>query len=162
MITPEKLAEIFNYDPTTGELRWKMRISQKSAIGKIAGSKHRDGRVIVTINYRHYKVHRIAWAIMTGKWPEKEIDHINHNPSDNRWENLREATRSQNMKNLSISKTNKSGYKGVSWHSVGKKWQAHIKANGINHYLGLFETAEEASKAYQNASQKLHGEFSSH
>ena len=162
MLTPENLCEIFSYDPNTGEIRWKKRISQKSVIGKIAGNKLPSGRVNITVNYKHYKAHRIVWAMMTGKWPENEIDHINRNPSDNRWENLREVTHSQNMKNLPIPKTNKSGYKGVSWHAIGKKWQAHIKANGVNYYLGLFNTAEDAAKAYIEASKKLHGEFSAH
>lgn len=162
MLTPEELHEIFSYNPETGELFWKKKISVKCKIGKIAGGLNKNGRMIVGIGYKHYRVHRIAWAMMTGKWPENEIDHINRNPSDNRWENLREATHSQNMKNLTIPKTNKSGHKGVSWHAIGKKWQAHIKANGVNHYLGLFNTAEEAAKAYIEASKKLHGEFSAH
>lgn len=162
MLTPEEIAEIFTYDPTTGRLFWKKRISQKSTIGSVAGSVYRDRRVIVTVNYRHYKAHRVAWAIMMGEWPKNEIDHINGNPSDNRWENLREATRKQNMKNLSRPITNKSGYKGVSWHAIGKKWQAHIKADGVNHYLGLFKTAEEAHKAYCEAADKFHKAYASY
>jgi hypothetical protein len=162
MLTPEELHQIFSYDPETGKLYWKMRTSQKSVIGKVAGSINPSGRVIVTVRHKRYKAHRIAWAMMTGKWPDNEIDHINRDPSDNRWSNLREATHAQNMKNLPIFKANKSGRKGVSWHAIGKKWQAHIKADGVNHYLGLFSTVEEAAEAYIEASKRLHGKFSAH
>jgi hypothetical protein len=96
------------------------------------------------------------------QWPEGEIDHVNGNPSDNRLENLRIANRFENMKNIKKPVTNKSGLKGVSWHEKGNKWQAHIRCDGKNHYLGLFQTAELAHEAYKKASNRLHGIFARH
>jgi len=96
------------------------------------------------------------------KWPEFEIDHINGIRDDNKIDNLREATRAQNMKNLVTPVTNKTGFKGVSWHKAAQKWQAHIRADGINYYLGIFDNPEDAHKAYVEASQKMHGIFGKH
>ena len=162
MITPDELRDIFSYDPTTGELRWAKRISRKSVIGKIAGCKASDGRILVGICGKLYKAHRVAWAIITGRWPENEIDHRNQNPSDNRWENLREATRSQNMKNITHFASNKSGAKGVGWSKACQKWRAYIASDGIEYHLGVFDTIEEAAAARKKAEAELHGEFSPH
>jgi hypothetical protein len=97
-----------------------------------------------------------------GRWPRKGLDHINGCRDDNRIENLREATQSENMANVPRLKTNKSGVKGVSWHAGGRKWQAHIQKARKQHYLGLFETLEEAAAAYQEAAHRLHGSFARH
>jgi hypothetical protein len=97
---------------------------------------------------------------MTGSWPKEQIDHINGDPLDNRWSNLREATQSQNNWNTRLSRNNTSGYKGVSWHKGERKWDATIMAYGKSHFLGRFKTKEEARDAYIDASKKLHGEFS--
>ena len=96
---------------------------------------------------------------MTGKWPDEFIDHINHNPTDNRWCNLREATYATNNKNRRLGKDNTSGYKGVSWHKGRNKWRAEIRVDGIGKHLGYYDTPEAASKAYCVASATFHGEF---
>lgn len=89
------------------------------------------------------------------------VDHIDQNPLNNRRHNLRIATQSQNGQNRGKSKQNTSGYKGVSWSGVMKKWHARIMVNGQLHLLGYFDTPEAASQAYQDAAHKYHGEFSS-
>jgi len=86
-----------------------------------------------------------------------EIDHINGDKLDNRRENLRSATRSQNMMNSGKPKNNTSGHKGVSWHR--NKWEARIIINGKKKHLGCFEDKEEAAKAYKEAAEKYFGEF---
>lgn len=89
-----------------------------------------------------------------------DTDHINHNKLDNRRENLRACTRTQNQRNISMIKSNKSGKKGVSWHSSAKKWEACIKFCGKKIYLGIYDDVEDASRAYNEKSVELFGEFS--
>ena len=159
--TPEELRELFSYDPETGELRWKISLSRRTKIGDLAGSVdlQEKGRINVRIRGTDIRAHRIIWTMVTGRWPTNQIDHINENPNDNRWCNLREATKSQNMMNITRVRSNSSGYKGVSWHKVCKKWRALIAVNNQSVHLGLFETRDDARDAYIEAAKKLHGEF---
>ena len=90
------------------------------------------------------------------------IDHINNDPSDNRWKNLRPATKSQNQMNVKRIKSNTSGHKGVTWSKASQKWRASIKANGKQFHLGVFEQIEDAVRAYADAAARLHGEFANH
>jgi hypothetical protein len=87
------------------------------------------------------------------------VDHINHNTLDNRKENLRLATLSENQYNRKRCKRNTSGYKGVSWSKLHNKWRARICITKERLHLGLFDTAEEAYKIYCAAAEKYHGEF---
>lgn len=89
-----------------------------------------------------------------------DTDHIDHNGLNNQRANLRVATRSQNQMNKGITKSNKSGLKGVSWHKTNKQWQAQINVRGKNIHLGIFRTKEKAYEAYCNACEEHHGEFS--
>lgn len=162
MITPEDLHRLLQYDPETGHLKWKVNAARRRKPGDIAGCKSPDGRILIGINGRLYKAHRIIWAMANGYWPEKQIDHINGDPSDNRLPNLREATKSQNMMNIKKIKSNTSGFKGVGWSKSSQKWRAYIVANGVHYHLGLFETKEDAAQAYAQAAKKLHGVFANH
>jgi hypothetical protein len=162
MLTPEELHDLFDYNPETGHLIWKVNAARRRKPGDIAGCKSTDGRILVGIRRKIYKAHRIIWAMQTGEWPKHKIDHINEDPSDNRWSNLRAATQSENMRNITRIKSNTSGFKGVGWSRVSKKWRAYIKVDGVNYHLGLFETKEEASFAYKAAAAKLHGVFAKH
>jgi len=160
--TPEMMRHYFSYDPETGVLRWKnpSRINgtQPGAIaGCLDSTNHRR---LVTINYKRLKAHHIIWAYQTGEWPTRHIDHVNRDPSDNRWCNLREATASDNQCNQGKNRRNTSGYKGVTWHKQSGKWIATIMRNNKSYWLGCFSTKEEARDAYIEASLKLHGEFS--
>jgi hypothetical protein len=87
------------------------------------------------------------------------VDHINHNTLDNRWVNLRPATKLQNMYNRSKRKNTSSRYKGVHWHEYAKKWRAGIRVNGRDKALGYFESELEAAKAYDRAARKHQKEF---
>jgi hypothetical protein len=162
MLTPTELHDLFEYNPQTGHLIWKVNAARRRKPGEIAGCKSPEGRILVGVHGRLYKAHRIIWAMQTGEWPDKQIDHINEDPSDNRWVNLRLATKAQNMRNVTRIKSNTSGYKGVGWSKAANKWRAYIRADGVNYHLGLFQTKEEAAAAYKVAAAKLHGAFAKH
>ena len=155
----ESVQETFDYDPETGLLTWKVRLSKRVRIGDVAGfaQKRNKGRLKVGINNKDYMVHRIIWLWMTGAWPEFEVDHRDENPANNRWKNLRHATSSQNQRNRGPQKNNTSGYKGVTYVAKRKRWIAGVKLNGYRHNLGTFMSAEEAYAAYCKAASRLHG-----
>ena len=108
---------------------------------------------------RFISCNRVAWLLMTGEWPEYEIDHINRDKSDNRWVNLRAVTHAQNARNGPIPRHNKSGFRGVHFASHAKRWRAQIHVGNKTHSLGYFATAEEARAARDQAATHLHGEF---
>lgn len=107
------------------------------------------------IKNQHGLLHR---AIMKAK-PHELVDHINHDKLDNRKRNLRIATKAQNSQNSLICINNKSGYKGVSWHKVAKKWAVYITIKGKSTYLGLFTDKKQAAMAYNISASEHFGEF---
>jgi hypothetical protein len=158
MITAERLREVVTYDPDTGVFRWAMR-RKKASIGAVAGSQRQDGYSLIRIDYQRYYAHRLAWLYMTGEWPSVEIDHKNGDPSDNRFSNLRAATRSQNAANVKRQRNNTSGVKGVFFCAAVRKWQAKI-CHGKRHiFLGNFASLDAARGAYADAATRLKGEY---
>jgi HNH endonuclease len=129
-------------------------------VGKIAGSINAQGyRKLQIGGKKKYSAARLAWFYMTGKWPRNEIDHKDCDPLNNRLDNLREATRSENLINWPNFR-NKHGLRGVSMHGRSQKfYKAYICVNGKRTYLGSFKSAEEAHAAYCVAAARLHGEF---
>lgn len=87
------------------------------------------------------------------------VDHINRNGLDNRRLNLRPATTSQNNVNQGLRRDNTSGFKGVSWHSAGRRWNARIGFEGKTRSLGHYLTREEAARAYDIAAIEMYGEY---
>lgn len=124
-ITATRLRELLHYDPETGLFTWKVA-RQGTRAGAFAGALN-HGYLRITIDWRHYPAHRLAWLYMTGEWPADLIDHINLVSDDNRFVNLRQATRAQNMHNSARPRTNTSGVKGVSRYAG--RWKAQIKVN---------------------------------
>lgn len=96
---------------------------------------------------------------MTGQIPVEQIDHIDMNKANNRFVNLREATRSENYRNRTRYSNNKSGFKGVCFYPPTNKWTAQITHLRKAKRIGYFDTPEEAHAAYCKAAQRLHGEF---
>lgn len=150
--------DALSYDPATGELRWKIR-REGVKLGAIAGSLDALGYRTIGISGKVYKAHRLAWFIHHGAWPERGLDHINEVRDDNRLVNLRLATKGQNGANRGKTKSNKSGFKGVSQHKRSGRWQAEIRFGVTRLYLGLHDSPEEAHAAYCEAATRLHGEF---
>ena len=156
-ITVDELKAILRYDPETGEFWW--RVSRKGIrLGRPAGRVTGRYRQI-GIDGRHYYAHRLAWLYMTGEWPSDDIDHIDGDRLNNRFSNLREASRAQNMANGRTPATNTSGFKGVSFDRQRGRWQAFIKIDGKTKNLGRFKTPEDAHAAYVAAAHQKSGNF---
>lgn len=112
MFSVTYLKSIFHYDPNTGI--WTPLISKRRGPPrKIGGIPDTNGHLQIYIDGILYMSARLAWFYMTGEWPEKEIDHHDRNPSNDKWENLRLATRSENCSNRKVFKNNKLGIKGI-------------------------------------------------
>jgi hypothetical protein len=103
--------------------------------------------------------HVLAWFYTHGVWPADQLDHINGDKSDNRIDNLRIATASQNKANSGPYRNNPTGLKGAYWYKPLQMWVSKIRKDGKLHHLGYFATAEEAHTAYCEAAKRLHGEF---
>lgn len=157
-ITRERLMEVFDYDPAEGVFRWK-KARLPTLVGKKSGSLSK-GYVQIAVDSKVFQAHRLAWLWVHGVWPSKFIDHINGDKADNRIDNLREATTSQNMMNRPKSPRNTSGHKGVHWSSDRDKWTAVIKLPDKRlKRVGDFDTVEEAAEARRAAEEQYYGEF---
>ena len=159
-ITQESLKELLHYNPETGVFTWIKKPNRKVLIGSIAGSILKTGRDIgrtnICLNRITFGAHRLAWLYMTGEWPTKVIDHINGNPQDNRFANLRSVSCRENSQNLRKQPAGgASGLLGAAKGSGGK-WVAAIKINGKKKYLGRFLKPEDAHQAYVLAKREYH------
>ena len=119
------------------------------------------GYKLVTIKEKTYLEHRIIYIMKHGEAPEI-IDHIDGNPLNNRIENLRPATKSQNLQNAKLNKKNTSGVKGVFWAKQSKRWIACLEHSTKRHYVGCFKEISEAEKAIQEKRKELCKEFTRH
>ena len=159
-IDQDYLKSILHYNPETGWFAW-------TGIGNINGKRKKENRagyITLRNKYRQiqldgqaYLEHKLAFLYMKG-WMPDEIDHENLNGTDNRWKNLREATRSQNQGNTSIRKDNTLGYKGITWNKRMRKYVARVQCNKKRIHA-LFDSIEEAVRWRQLKAEELHGEF---
>ena len=129
-LTHSELLKLIHYNPQTGIV---VRIKKptkgwRGKVGAPMGSPHSSGYLEARINGRSYLLHRLAWFYVHGKWPDN-IDHINHDRTDNRLCNLRNVTRTENQRNQSKKTNNSSGVTGVYWRKDRQKWVAKIKVN---------------------------------
>ncbi len=143
-----------HYNPDTGLFTRLVANSTAVKVGDIICAKNTDGYMRTRINGKLYNVHRLAWLYMTGSFPEKDIDHQNHKRNDNRWNNLRSVSRTENQKNRSMSHNNTSGFVGVSFYLKNSKWRAQITINGKRKHLGYFVEKIDAIKARKKANKK--------
>lgn len=155
-LTCDILRKFVNYDPATGVLTWRLRATRAaqpgSPIGTVVGTLPDKGYIVITLFGVTYQAHRLAWLHYYGQFPDKQIDHIDHNRTNNSITNLRETSLHTNMKNKSLYTTNTTGYSGVTAH--GASWLARVGVNGTKVLLGTFRTFDEAVAA-RKAAEKL-------
>ena len=156
MITQEELKATYEY--RDGNLYFKV-IKPGCGLNKKVGSMNKRGYIRTIFNGHYLYIHRMIFLMHHGYLPE-QVDHINGKKTDNRIENLRAATASQNKWNVGIRKNNTSGVKGVHRHR--NKWRASICINSKSKHIGLFDTIEEAKKAVEAYREELHKEFARH
>jgi hypothetical protein len=151
------LKDVLRYLPTTGNFYWLRPnpFARRVKAGDIAGRTIQNGYVQICIDGTYYLAHRLAFLYMTGSFPAQMVDHINGNPRDNRWANLREVSAKQNSQNAALSRTNKSGVVGVYWKPQIGKWIATIRLAGKVTHLGCFDDIAAAAAVRKTAEQQL-------
>jgi hypothetical protein len=162
-VHPDTLRKLIRYDADTGKLYWLARhmdMFKSRRSMNIWNSRYAEKEAFTANSYGyrqgtllgfHVLAHHVVWALNTGAWADLEIDHIDGDRSNNSIDNLREVTRHENTKNLKLFKTNKTGCAGVRKKHDMVKWTAEIHHNGKNHYLGSFNTFEDAVTARRKA-----------
>jgi hypothetical protein len=153
-LTRKRLKELLNYDPKTG-IFTNIEPRRLERYGAISGVVNANGYIHISVDYRRYLAHRLAWFYVKGEWPNGDIDHINHKRDDNRISNLRVVTRTENMRNKTKSKNNSSGITGIYFDKTICKWRAVIRSEGKNHHLGIFKDKKDAASAYKAKAMEL-------
>lgn len=178
-VTPEQLARLLRYEPETGKLFWLPRpleffhdsggrytaerakqIFDTSFANKEAlTARNPAGYARGNLFGRNVMAHRAAFCLMTGGWPEHQIDHINGVRDDNRWVNLREADNRQNQQNSASAKGSSSKYVGVALCKKSLRWIAYICPDGTKVHLGSFRSEEDAARARDKAAKEMFGAY---
>lgn len=158
MITQETVRKLFNYEPETGKLTWNYPSSNRIKLGDEVGKSGPAGYSAVRIGGVNYLVHRLIYLYFHGVFP-RQVDHINRNRLDNRIENLRESTQSENCGNCFKSSVNTSGFKGVEWNPKNRKWRVKIKKDYKTVEIGSFIDQVDAAQAYNLAAERYFGDY---
>ena len=173
-LTPELLRELLEYDPETGRLTWRNRAARHFTGGSNYRSpesrannwntKWAGKEAFTTVSPYGYNcgavlevsvvAHRVAWAIHYGRWPSRQIDHINGDKTDNRIANLRDISQQENKRNQPRRSTNKSGVTGVFWTERSKKWRAYISVKSRLTHIGYFDDFDDAVAARREAEKQ--------
>jgi len=154
LLTQDRLKQLLWYNPCSGNFR-------SCRTYKVVGTLRKDGYIKISVNNRSYLAHRLAWLYVNGEWPTGQIDHINHDRSDNRISNLRDVDNRENHKNETLSSNNTSGVIGVYWKKSTGKWWAGIKVDGRMIHLGYYEYKTDAISARLGA-ERLYKFHSNH
>lgn len=161
-LTAEQVREKFLYDPDEGLLRYSQATVRQCRIvppGSIAGGVNKEGYRRVLVNGVHYRASRIIWLWMTGKWPVHKIDHKDCDTLNDKWDNLREASDSQQKQNNRRRKDNKTGYKCVIYDKERDKYRWQVVVNGKRIKGQRFASVTEAYADYQARLPAWHGDF---
>ena len=172
VLTPSILRKALRYNPDTGDLWWRTRSADMFTCGKrskTAKMRNFNGRfagriALNPLNSKGYKhgtvlgvkvlAHRVAYALFHNAWPFNDIDHINGIRTDNRISNLRDVSRSENLKNSKVNTRNTTGIIGVYRDNIGCRWYSQISDCGKNKHLGYFDSIFEAACARKSAEIK--------
>jgi hypothetical protein len=154
-LTRAELDARFAFDLSTGIVTNRISTGRAKA-GDVAGTVDQDGYLYVMIKGRNYRLHRVIFFVANGRWPSGDIDHVNGDVADNRPENIREATRSQNLQNRSSVGKGASRYLGVSFDKTRGKFVARICADGRKRHLGYHDNESAARDAYLAAKREHH------
>lgn len=175
-IPVETLRQLLRLDPETGRVYWRPRgvdlftdgghaaahncakWNAKNA-GCEAFTRCADGYFCGQIFGRRLKAHRVIFALHYGHWPVEEIDHKDKDRKNNRPDNLREATSSQNSQNRNMQVNNKTGFIGVYWWPERKCYKSSVQVGGVSKHVGLFKDPVAAAKARDIVAKELHGQF---
>lgn len=148
ILTQKRLKELLDYNPITGTFTsLTARSGPKKKSGEEPGYLNGEGYRVICVDGKQYRAHRLAYLYMEGYLPEHDVDHQKGIRHDNRWKEIRHATRSCNQQNRKISKNNASGFPGVSWHTKSEQWRASACLNNKTQYLGMHKTAIDAALA---------------
>ena len=154
MLTQRYLKRILNYDKDTGLFIWKEPSAYKTKVGDLFGGVDiSTGYFRGRLRGQTHLLHRLAFLYVTGEFPA-QVDHIDHDKSNNKWDNLRIVNNLVNSQNQKMRSTNKSGFNGVHWHKLTSKWQASIRHKGKSIYLGLHSKLDGAIEARKAANIK--------
>lgn len=158
-ISQTELHRLLLYDPDTGHFTRRVTTSSKGIAGARAGYLNPNGYRTISVAGHGFPEHRVVWFYVHGEWPETMVDHANGVACDNRIANLRLADHSANGANRRNGRNNTSGFKGVSFRKNYGTFEAAIKVHGKTRFLGRYETALEAHKAYLEAARHSFGDF---
>ena len=153
------LKEVLTYEEETGNFLWRKALNRKIKVGTVAGYTDPEKYIRIKLFGKVYKAHNLVWLYFHGEFPENLLDHKDKNPGNNKKDNLRPCTPSQNIANREGFKNKSSVFKGVNWNKSRRKWRSHIKILGKQFYLGSFDKELDAAKAYDKAAFKYFGEF---
>lgn len=157
-LTAARLREVLSYDKGTGMFtRLAGTSSSRHLIGESLGAPHaRCKYSTIMVDGVRYQAHRLAWLHVKGRWPVMYLDHINRDRYDNRIANLRECTNGENLQNMRMKRTNKTGHIGVCFGEAKGTFKAQIGHGGKREHLGTFYSLESASAAYLDAKRRYH------
>lgn len=158
LLIPAVARDLLWYDPSSGVIRWREYRTGNAMQNDLAGWVE-NGRRRIEIGGKAYLAHRVAYFLHTGKQPPRFLDHRDGDALNNRFANLRPATRRQNNRNKGVYANNSTGYRGVTYCQDSGKYRARAGVNGKKKAIGRFETAEAASQAYEDFTRKAYGEF---
>jgi hypothetical protein len=152
VISAARLRELYEYDPASGQFRRRVSSGGEWA-GTVAGGVQSNGYRHIKIDGRQYKAHRLAFLYM-GVPLAGEVDHVNGRRDDNRWSNLRDVPRAENVKNKRAYRNGSSPVPGVAWDKRHMKWGVKCQAGGVVHWLGRFVCLGEAVRARVQAGRE--------
>lgn len=157
-ITQRELQEELSYNPDTGDFFW---IKPKSGrcLTKPAGTKNPKGYITINLGGVYWLAHRLAFVYMQDEFPPEYVDHIDGNPSNNSWNNLRPCSAQENSRNKKRKYDSFTGIKGVTFNPVNNTWEVQIKVGELYKRFGPFFSYQKACQVYDEQASKAFGDF---